>query len=197
MIVGVVGEMASGKTTVSEILSNNGFTVIHVDQVGHKVISKGNPAYYEIINEFGRHILNEDGSINRRILGKIVFGDYEKMKKLNSITHKYIFDEVFRMVEDYLDAGINNIAIDAALLFEIGLDKLADKIWYVDDTEKDMVERLMKRNNLDRQEATERLAFQHEYERIFEHKDKADKVIVNDGDMQELEAIVKGIIECR
>jgi len=87
IVIGLTGGIASGKSTISDMLKELGAAVIDVDLVGRYVVSQGGNAYNRIIASFGRNILMPDGSINRKKLGNIVFSDREKLRLLNEITH--------------------------------------------------------------------------------------------------------------
>lgn len=192
MIIGIVGEMASGKTTVSEILSRHGFNIIHADDVGHKIYEIGKPAYKRIIEYFGVNILNPDKTIDRKKLGEIVFNDLSKLKTLSQITHNDILKEIHSMVSSYNKSGQSKIVIDGALLYEAGIDKLCDEVWYIEDMHSRQIERIMNRDNLTEEQAKLRLAAQHNCYDITMHKTHADRVINNKGSIEELE---KKIIE--
>lgn len=181
MTIGITGGIASGKSTVSNILKENGFEVIDADAIGKKVYEKGKPAYYEIVAFFGKTVLLADEEVNRKVLGEIVFSDQGKLQKLNEITHKYINSEVRYLLEEY-KSDSKNAVVDAALLYEIGLDKLVDETWYIDVEPQLQLERLMKRNSFSKEEAQKRIGAQQ----IYKNKDKADRIIYNNGDEEEL-----------
>ena len=194
MIIGLVGEIASGKSTVAEILKKNGYSVINVDEIGHVIQKKGSPAYKKIVEFFGEDVLNDDLTVNRKKLGQIVFNDNNKLIRLNEITHKYIFDEVKSIIEQHKNEGLDKIIVDAALLFEIGLSKLVDKVWLIEGNTDDKIKRIIKRDNFTYEQAMQRLNSQHKNENVFFHKIQTDKVILNDGSIEELKEKVLEII---
>lgn len=181
MIIGITGGIASGKSTVSDILKINNFEIIDADSIGKKAYEKGKAAYYEIIDSFGKEVLSDDGEINRKILGEIVFSDPKKLQKLNKITHKYIISEVRYLVDEY-KSNKKSAVVDAALLYETGLDRLVDEVWYVEINQQTQIERLMKRNGFSKEEAQKRIDAQ----KIYKNKEKADRIIYNNGNEKEL-----------
>lgn len=138
-IIGITGGVGTGKSTVLRLLETkyNAY-VIETDKLAHKLMEPGEVAYIEIVNLFGEDILNTDKTINRNVLGGIVFRDNEKLKLLNNIVHpavkKYIIDfikqEKNKQQYDY-------IIIEAALLIEDGYKTICHEIWYV-FTERDV-----------------------------------------------------------
>lgn len=189
MVIGITGSIASGKSTVSNILKESGFEIIDVDSIGRLVYEKGNTAYHEVVKFFGKDVLLVSGEISRKVLGETVFADSKKLQKLNEITHKYIVEAVRYLVEEF--NGLNaNIVIDAALLYEIGLDQFVDEIWYIEINPKTQINRLMKRNGIAKEEAQKRIDIQ----KIYKNKEKADRIIYNNGNERELkEKVLKYI----
>jgi dephospho-CoA kinase len=128
-VIGLTGGIGSGKTTVAKVLEGQGAVVLNADLVGHEVYLPGRPAYDEIIEAFGREVVAEDGTIDRKKLGPIVFADPANLAKLNSITHPRIKE----MMRDKL-AGIEKkgaifAVLEAALLFDARWEDLADEVW--------------------------------------------------------------------
>ncbi len=184
-IIGITGGIASGKTTVSNILRGKGAVIIDADIIAHQILEKGKEGWEEVKDFFGKEILQENGAIDRSYLGKIVFDNKEKLKKLEEITHPLIMQEIDNRLEK---ARLNNIDkkpvfLDAALLFETGLDRLVDEVWvvYVDETTQ--LERLMNRDNLPQAEAEKRIEAQLSLKK---KKELADLVIDNSGDFNQL-----------
>lgn len=191
MIIGIIGGIASGKSAVANILSKKGYKIINGDTLGKLVVEKNRPAYSEIVGYFGEGILQDDGSINREKLGDIVFTDKEKLAMLNRITHKYIYNEAEKLIRKYKEDGVNNIAIDAALLYEIGLDVFTDYVWFVDADKELRIKRLMERNNLTLEKAKLRI----EAQTIFQNMSRTDALIEDNGDINELEDKITELIK--
>lgn len=183
-VIGLTGGIASGKSLVAAFLKQLGAEIIDADAVGHQVIMPGKPAYGDLIETFGRTILNEDGTVDRKKLGAVVFDDPEKLRLLNKITHLRIFIEIEEKLNSIRGALPHTVVVvEAALLFEIGLDSLVDEIWVVEADPEVQVRRLMKRNNLTEEEAWDRVNAQMpSVSRIA----RADRVVYNNSGVEEL-----------
>jgi dephospho-CoA kinase len=161
MLIGLTGNIACGKSTVTNILSELGCYTIDADKVGHGMMEKGKIVYDQIVYYFGTEILNEDEDIDRKKLGAIVFNDKSKMQVLNAITHPVIRREIkHEIATGKHDLGHEFIVLDSALLFETGWDKMVDTIWVVSVDIQTQIQRLMKRNNLTLEEAVMRISSQ-------------------------------------
>jgi|LSQX01.2.fsa_nt_gb dephospho-CoA kinase len=190
-IIGLTGGIATGKTTVSKILTGNGYVVIDADILSRSVTKKGEPAFTQIVKEFGENILNEEGSIDRKVLGKIIFSDEKLKLRLNNITHPYIFEEIKKQI--IKKCRENKIVfVDIPLLFE-EYSKLNeaninfDEIWLVYVEKSSQLNRLMKRDELNIQEAGKRIGSQMPIE---EKLKLADVIINNNEDKLILKANV-------
>jgi dephospho-CoA kinase len=175
-VIGIVGGMGAGKTTVVSLMKAlKKIFVISADQIGHDILLKNNKAYHEVVNMFGESILGEDGDIVRERLGNIVFKDPQKLLMLNQITHPLIFEEVKTQIslcrqEEYFELVI----IDAALLIEIGLTKLTDKIIAVYATDEIRLNRIIERQGLSKEQVLQRFKAQKKWE---EFKSIAHEII--------------------
>lgn len=188
IIIGLTGNIASGKSTVGKILSQLGAKVVDADQVARQVVEVGTPALQELVIAFGEKILNIDGTLNRKVLGNIVFGNNESLEKLNNITHPRIRDVLSGMFDEFRnqpEPGI--LVIEAALLFETGLNQLVDQVWFVTAPFSVRVERLMMRNELSYDESIKRIRSQESEETKLH---KSDVIIINEGDHEALSCIV-------
>jgi len=194
-IIGLTGGIASGKSTVSNILKFMGFNVIDADVISREVVEIGKPAYFEIIEHFGRDIIDEDGNINRKKLGSIIFNDDNEREKLNLIVHPYIF----AAIKDYIekDSESKIIFVDIPLLIEV-LDDLQfhgihfDEIWLVYADEEIQLKRLMERDSIGKEEAIKRIEAQMP---MCLKKKYATRIIDNSGEKNELEGKVKKLVE--
>lgn len=191
-IIGLTGGIASGKSTVTNLLMGKGFKVIDADKIARKVVCVGEPAYMDIVDEFGERILNEDLSIDRIELGKLTFQDGNMRKRLNSIVHPRIFQAIKDEVDKYSKIE-KFIFLDIPLLVE-ELEKIKakginiDEIWLVYVDEKTQLERLKKRDGFSDEEALARMRVQMS----MEYKKKyADKIINNSGSLEELKEKVE------
>lgn len=188
VIIGLTGNIASGKSTVGKILQQLGATVVDADQVARHVVEVGTPALQELVNIFGEKILNRDRTLNRKILGNIVFGNKENLEKLNNITHPYIRNVLRGMFDEFRDQmepGI--LVVEAALLFETGLNQMVDQVWFVTAPFSVRIERLMMRNGLSYEESMNRIKSQKSEETKL---NRSDVIINNDGDHEALSCSV-------
>jgi len=183
-VIGLTGGIASGKSTVTALLKEKGAAIIDADKIAREIMSKGEPAWFEVLNYFGDEILNDDRSdIDRKKLAHIVFSDKAKLEVLNNITHPKIIEEIKRQVEEYKKAGKKIIVIDAALLIETGLDKIADEVWVVAANEDIQLQRLMAREkDITKDEALKRIKSQMP---LAEKLKFADRVIDNNSSIEE------------
>ncbi|MCD2137132.1 dephospho-CoA kinase [Salinicoccus halitifaciens] len=180
-VIGLTGGIASGKSTASAYIEEQGFKVLDADVYARKVTEKGSPGYQRIIEAFGTGILDEDGNIDRPALGRIIFNDPDERQKLNDISHP----EIRRMMNADRDEYVkeNHVFLDIPLLFENGLDEQCDMTVTVYVTEENQMERLMARNGLTKEDAAARIKSQMP---LSEKKKLSDRVFDNNGDKAEL-----------
>lgn len=191
LIIGLTGGTGCGKTTVCSILKKYGAYIIDADKIAHSIIKNGQRAYFEIIDKFGKNILDENNEINRQKLGVIVFSDIKKLDYLNSITHKYIIKNIVDNIENIKNnENYNYIVIDAPLLIETKLHKLVDTVWVVNCSIETRIKRLEKRDNINKDMILKRIDKQMKFEKL---KNYADFIINNEDDetIENIENIVK------
>ncbi|MBI3599804.1 MAG: dephospho-CoA kinase [Nitrospinae bacterium] len=177
LLLGLTGGIATGKSLVAGILKGLGAYVIDADKIAREVVEPYKPARDEIIAFFGRGILNEDETINRKKLGEIVFNDPLKKGRLEEIVHPRVIEEEDKRIEDYKRSNPDGIAvIDAALLIEAGGHKRVDKLIVVYTDRETQMKRLMERDGLSRGDAEKRINSQMPLE---EKVKMADFVIDN------------------
>lgn len=181
-VIGVTGGIASGKSTISNIIKNLGFTVVDADLAARVVVEPGQSAYNEVVATFGSDILNQDGSINRAQLGAIIFNNEEKRLKLNEIVHPAIRAYMNSQKEEAFARGEKVVFMDIPLLFESKLTNTVDVslLVYVDDEVQ--LKRLMERNNLSEEEALARIRSQMP---LSEKRALADEMIDNNGSIED------------
>ena len=163
LIIGLTGGIVSGKSTAASMFKDLGVKIVDVDKIGHSVILPHRPAWKKIIRLFGKDFLRNDLTINRRKLGKIVFTNQTFLKKLNEITHP----EIIKLIKKEINLARNKtynqekiLIIDAALIYEAKMDRLMDKTIVVYINEDEQVKRLIRRNNLSKEEALQRIKSQ-------------------------------------
>ena len=127
--IGLTGGIGTGKTAVARILEELGAAILDADRVGHEVYLPGRPAYDAIVAEFGAEVVAEDGSIDRKKLGPIVFSAPEKLARLNAITHPRMKEMMREKLADADRSGAKVAVLEAALLFDAGWDDLTDEVW--------------------------------------------------------------------
>lgn len=195
-IVGLTGQTGAGKSTVSKIMRTQGIEVIDCDAVTHAVANEEKSCLADLALEFSILILNEDGSLNRKKLGAIVFSDAAKLQKLNSIIFPYIKRRIAQMVEELARQNKPLVVLDAPTLFESGLDADCDYIISVIAPLSERQSRIIIRDHLTDDEARKRISSQHDD--AF-YTERASFVIQNDGDEQDLKIKTLEMIEhmCR
>ena len=161
LVVGLTGGMCCGKTTVSSMFAELGCLIIDADLISRKLVEPGEPCYKQIVRFFGKEILQKDRTLDRKKLGAIIFDDPAKRKLLNSILHPSIIKEEERLIREAREKGTHKIAIvSAALMIEAGNYKAFKKIIVVHCSRELQIERIMKRENVSRREAIQRIASQ-------------------------------------
>ena len=192
-IIGITGPIGSGKSYVGDIFEEFGFPRIDTDKVYHGLISGYTDTVKELESEFGCSILNEDGGVDRRELGKIVFSDKAKLLKLNAITHKYVRVETERLIEKFRSDGYKAVIVEVPLMFESGFDKMCDEVLCVVADNDIRAERIVKRNGISKKDAENRIKNQKDNNFYIE---KSTIVVYNNGKENiraEIEALIKNM----
>ena len=189
-VIGLTGGIGTGKTQVSDILSHLGATVINADLVGHEAYLPNTETWNDVVNTFGRGILTESDEIDRRVLGGIVFGDPEQMKRLNAIMHPRIFDMIRERIDRLAEDGIKTVVVEAALLIEANWTPLATEVWVLTSPEEDVVRRLLSRSNMTEETIKARIGSQMAQDERVTH---ADVIITNGGDLRQLRKHVEDV----
>ena len=159
--VGLTGGLASGKSFVGEHLRELGCFLIKADDLGHAVLEPGGEAYDATVGEFGREILNDDGTINRRRLAALVFQHPERLAVLNSLVHPHVHARGIRMAEEFAAGDPQAIVVtEAAILVETGSYLNFDRLIVAVCREDQQIERAMHRDGITKEEAQARLARQ-------------------------------------
>ncbi len=183
LLVGVTGGIATGKTTVANMLQDLGAPIIDFDVIARQVVEPDKPAWKEIVAYFGEQILLEDRNIDRKKLSDIVFRDMEKRKKLEGFTHPQIAVEFLKQVEEITSADPNAIIqVVIPLLIELNMQYMFDKLLLVYTSRETQIKRLVRRDGISEEEAARILDAQLP---IDEKLGFADFVIRNEGDLDE------------
>ena len=190
-VIGLTGGIASGKSTVSELLSVFGFKVVDADKAAREAVKKGSKGLAQVREVFGDEAIDENGEMNRRYMGDLVFNHPEKRLELNAIIHPIVRDIMEEEKQEYLKQGYN-VIMDIPLLFENELENTVDEVWVVYTSESIQMDRLMQRNNLSLEDAKARVYSQIS---IDKKSRMADHVIDNVGDKLELKQNLERLLE--
>ena len=195
IVVGLTGGISTGKSTVTNIIIEDGFKVIDADKIAREVVEIGKPAYEDIVRVFGEEILDKNLNIDRKKLGSIIFSNKEYRMKLNAIVHPRVFQTMREKLKDY---SIENavVFLDIPLLIEEmniinGYGINFDEIWVVYTKEKIQIERLMDRDNISYQDAYKKIKSQMPIEQKTEY---ANRIIDNNNGLNELVVQVKKLL---
>lgn len=188
MNIGLTGGIACGKSTVSAMLVDRGALLVDADQIARDVVEPGSPVLEQVAAHFGQAVLQEDGSLHRKKLGEIIFGDTEARKQLESILHP----PIRKMIRDQMEAYERQfpdklVVVDIPLLFESNLSYLFEQVMVVYVPRHIQLERLMARDGLTESSANSRIEAQMSIE---EKRKLADIVIDNSGTWEDTYAEV-------
>lgn len=190
-VIGLCGGSGSGKGVVSSIFARYGYLTIDTDMVYREITNKKTPCLDALILEFGDKILNQEGGLDRKKLGAIVFSDREKLDRLNAVSHKFVLDEVRSIIENAKKEKYTGALVDAPLLFESGFDSECDYVVAVVAKTDIRISRIIERDDITKEAAIKRIASQTSDEYLIS---KSDFVIKNNADKKALESEVKMII---
>jgi dephospho-CoA kinase len=193
LLVGLTGGIATGKSTVSRMFAHLGCKVIDADQLAREVVMPGQPAHAAIVAEFGAGVLQEDGYLDRKKLGRIVFADPARRRRLEAITHPAVRARFQRLLAVYEEEAFEGIVIwDVPLLIEGGGHAAMDRVVVVVAEETTQLARLMARDGFAEEEARARIRSQMP---LADKARVAHHVIDNSGDRARTEAQVRQVHE--
>ncbi|MFC5531305.1 dephospho-CoA kinase [Cohnella yongneupensis] len=185
MNIGLTGGIATGKSTVAKLLVERGANLIDLDRIAREIVEPGQPALARIAERFGQAVLRDDGTLDRKKLGAVVFADEAERKALEAILHpqiRSVMKEQMAMHETRTPDKL--VVVDVPLLYESRLESYFEQIMVVYIPREEQLRRLMKRDGLSEEEAERRLDAQMSIE---EKKVRADIIIDNSGNASQLE----------
>lgn len=160
LIVGLTGGLASGKTTVAKIFKTLGATIIDADKLAREVVKPNSLVWQRVIDYFGTEILNEDSTINRGLLGELIFDNEFQRKKLNEIMHPEIIRKIGQKIDSQRSLPGSIVIIDAPLLIEANMVSMVDRLIVVTVSELTQIKRVILRDNLSADMAKKRICAQ-------------------------------------
>ena len=174
-IIGITGGTGAGKSTAVKALQSLGAEALDCDSIYHELLSENSDLISEISQQFDA--VMSDGKVDRRKLSEIVWNDTESLKKLNSITHKYVSEEIERRISSFEKLEVKTVAIDAIALIESGQGKRCEVVIGVVAPQEQRVARIMNRDNISREHALKRINAQQQ--EIF-YRENCDYILEND-----------------
>jgi dephospho-CoA kinase len=190
LLIGLTGNIASGKSTVARLLSERGATIIDADVLARRVVEPGMPAFDEIVRRWGSQVVALDGSLDRDALRRLVFSQHEQLEELNEIVHPEVAAYRDRLVDEARQRGDRLVVQDIPLLFERGIVEQFDRIVLVDAPRPVRLERLMRERGLSETDSMDMITAQMPAEL---KRARADYIIENVGTVRELEERVSDV----
>jgi len=190
LLIGLTGNIASGKSTVARLLSERGATIIDADVLARRVVDPGMPAFDEIVRRWGQHVVALDGSLDRDALRRLVFSQPDQLEELNEIVHPEVAAYRDRLVAEARQRGDRLVVQDIPLLFERGIVEQFDRIVLVDAPRPIRLERLMRERALSETESMDMITAQMPAEL---KRARADYIIENVGTVRDLEERVSDV----
>lgn len=189
-VIGLTGGIGTGKTHVSRLLESLGAAVVNADLLGHEVYRPHSEGWHAVVNAFGDQVVADNGEIDRRALGGIVFTDEEALQQLNAIMHPRIYALAEQRLNALSQEGETTAVLEAALLIEAKWTPLVNEVWVTVSPEADVISRLQQRNNLDEDAARSRINSQMPQEERVEH---ANVIIENNSTLEDLSSKVQNL----
>ena len=183
IIIGICGSSGSGKSTVCEYFAEKGVPILDCDKIYHELISRESDCLKEIGSVFGS-VYVQNGALNRKELGRIVFSDPDKLKLLNQISHRHVLREIEIRIKDLENGGAKLCMIDAPMLYEAGLQDRCDYVCAVVSDTESQLQRMCRRDGISLSEAKLRLDHQISPDEL---RKRADFIIENTGSVSALQ----------
>ena len=192
IVIGLTGGILSGKSTVSQMLAKKGAVLIDADKVGHEAYLPQSPVWHQVVEAFGKEILQGNGEIDRKKLGQTVFSDRQALERLNRIMHPAMHDMMKERIEQLKRQGVPVVVLEAAVLIEANWTDLADQVWVTQASEENVIQRLVSRSGLSEAQARARIRSQLSAEERARH---AHVIIDTNCTIAEVEAKVNALWE--
>ena len=190
-IIGITGPSGSGKSVLCRFLSENGVFCIDADEVYHSLLVPPSECFDAIRRAFGDGVFGADGGLDRAALASLVFNDAQKLELLNSTVLEYVLAKIREIIADYREQGAKTVAVDAPTLIESGFDKECDIVVSVIAPPEERKERIIERDTISEQRASERIKAQKSDEFYITH---SDVVLQNDGTTEQLKRAVESLL---
>ena len=191
-VIGLTGSIACGKSVISQYLTERGYPVIDGDKLSRELTEPGSPALAEIRDTFGVRYINDNGNLNRRALGQLVFRDSNARNALDAIMAPYLMELTQQRISYYEKTGAGICFLDMPLLFEKGYDRLCSSVWCVWLPLRTQLDRLIARDGFSEEEAMARIRSVMSSD---EKASRADHVIDNTGTIQQTLSCVDRLLE--
>lgn len=191
-LIGLTGGIACGKSTVDQQLAALGAVILDADVEVHRLLMPGEALFEQYIHHFGPQVKKEDGTLDRRRIGSLVFKNPSELRWIHEEIHPRIKATLLEKIEAYRESGTDVLVLDIPLLFECGWNQKVDQVWVVWVSPSVQLKRLRERNHLSVDEAKARIRAQMPLQ---EKKDRADVLIDNSGSRQKTQAQVKAAWE--
>ena len=157
-IIGLTGGIACGKSAVAETLQRTCHAVtLDIDKVTRWLLEPGGALFDIYVRHFGSYVVTREGVLNRRLIGEIIFNHPDEREWINSVAHPILLNKARDFLVDCADAGAGLVVLEVPLLFEAGWEFLFDEIWAVYTRRQTQIRRLMRRDNLTKQQALSRI----------------------------------------
>ncbi|MBQ9673959.1 MAG: threonylcarbamoyl-AMP synthase [Ruminococcus sp.] len=191
-VLGLVGPTGAGKSLAAKVFEQNGWHIVDADRISRTIYKKGSAVLEKLAEAFGSDIIEQDGTLNRKLLASRAFADKISTQRLNSITHPYIYESALLEIEEYSERGFDKFILDAPTLFESNGQRFCNKTLSVLAPLESRIRRITARDNLTHDEAMQRInaQFSDSY-----YTEKSDFCIINDGSAEALAQKVNNLID--
>jgi len=190
LAIGLTGGIGTGKSSVTVILRDLGAVFIDADQVGWETYRKGSTGFNAIVKAFGDGLVADDGEIDRKALGQIVFSDSNRMSELTGIVWPLIGKSVREQLNRNREQEIAVTVVEAAVLFEAQWESMFDEVWVVTTPRQTVENRLIERDGISAAEIEARISSQMAQD---ERVQRGDVIINNDGDLKQLRSTIENM----